>query len=324
MSDTEDSRAASLGRKRHHNPDVIRSARDAEKRRKLDGNANFVALDSDDNSETVSEDRESGEVSSVDGGHHSAGPGETTDAPADTKTRPQTREEQPSRASGSAPAPAPAPTSSKSDGEIVIEAIYPDSFQKFVREQLEEPNKLDSVGDVLAEYNQTNKPYRKYASEFLHDFKNGYQKWLGDFDFLELQRLVKDTTAFRKPLELPKTAPETTTKSKFSAAKDQDFNLALQTSCEKAPWKPRAEVAFDLLMFHKTHKQACRILKKHLDENLIPVKDMANSASTNTKDEEIIEINDDEDDDEKDDKPEGRNNVHLSELSKDELKEQAL
>jgi hypothetical protein len=324
MSDTEDSRAASLGRKRHHNPDVIRSARDAEKRRKLDGNANFVALDSDDNSETVSEDRESGEVSSVDGGHHSAGPGETTDAPDDTKTRPQTREEQPSRASGSAPAPAPAPTSSKSDGEIVIEAIYPDSFQKFVREQLEEPNKLDSVGDVLAEYNQTNKPYRKYASEFLHDFKNGYQKWLGDFDFLELQRLVKDTTAFRKPLELPKTAPETTTKSKFSAAKDQDFNLALQTSCEKAPWKPRAEVAFDLLMFHKTHKQACRILKKHLDENLIPVKDMANSASTNTKDEEIIEINDDEDDDEKDDKPEGRNNVHLSELSKDELKEQAL
>ena len=151
MSDTEDSRAASLGRKRHHNPDVIRSARDAEKRRKLDSNANFVALDSDDNSETISEDRESGEVSSVDGSIHSAGPGENTDALADTKPRPQLRAEQPSRVSGSAPAP----ISSKSDGEIVIEAIYPDSFQKFVREQLEEPNKLDSVGAVLAEYNQT-------------------------------------------------------------------------------------------------------------------------------------------------------------------------
>ena len=65
MSDTEDSRAASLGRKRRQNQDVLQSARDAEKRRKLDDNANFVALDSDDNSEYISEDRESGEVSSV-------------------------------------------------------------------------------------------------------------------------------------------------------------------------------------------------------------------------------------------------------------------
>ena len=319
MSDTEDSRAASLGRKRNHNPDVIRSARDAEKRRKLDSNANFVALDSDDNSETISEDRESGEVSSVDGSIHSAGPGENTDALADTKPRPQSRAEQPSRVSGSAPAP----ISSKSDGEIVIEAIYPDSFQKFVREQLEEPNKLDSVGAVLAEYNQTNKPYRKYASEFLQDFKNGYQKWLGDYDFLELQRLVKDTTVFRKPLELPKTASEAATKSKSTGAKDQEFNVALQTACEKSPWKPRTEVLFDLMMFHKTHTKACRLLKKHLDENLIAAKDRPDAASKPTEDEESAD-DDDDDEEEEDDKNEVRNNIHLSELSKDELKEQAV
>jgi len=317
MSDTEDSRAASLGRKRNHNPDVIRSARDAEKRRKPDSNANFVALDSDDNSETVSEDRESGEVSSVAGSHHSAGPDETTDAIRDTRPRPQARDENSSRRiSGSAP------TRSANAGEIVTEAIYPDSFQKFVRGQLEESNGLDSVDAVLSEYNQTNKPYRKHASEFLQDFKNGYQKWLGDYDFLELQSLVKDTTAFRKPLDITDTVSGTASKSKSNAAKDQEFNVALQTACEKAPWKPRAEVAFDLMMFHKTHVKACRLLKKHLDDNLIPGKDRPNAASKETKGHDSGD--EDGDDYVKDNKIEIRNNIHLSELSKDELTEQAV
>lgn len=314
MSDTEDSRAASLGRKRNHNPDVIRSARDAEKRRKLDSNANFVALDSDDNSETVSEDRESGEVSSVSGSHHSAGPGENNDAFGDARPRPQARSEQQAPHTSES-----APTRSKGSGEMVLEAIYPDSFQKFVREQLEEPNGLDSIGAVLAEYNQTNKPYRKYASEFLQDFSNGYQKWLGDHDFLELQRLVKDETAFRKPLDIHDTASKKAS-SKSTAAKDQEFLVALQKACEKAPWKPRAEVAFDLMMFHKTHTKACRVLKKHIDENLIPGKDRPNAVLENTKAEESA----DDDNDIQDDKPEVRNNIHLSELSKDELKEQAV
>jgi hypothetical protein len=317
MSDTEDSRAASLGRKRQHNPDVIHSARDAEKRRKLDSNANFVALDSDDNSETVSEDRESGEVSSASGSHHSAG--ESIIAVRDTTPRHQARDEKPSRVSGSAP------VHSKSDGEIVPEAIYPDSFQKFVREQLEEPNGLDSVGAVLAEYNQTNRPYRKHASEFLQDFKTGYQKYLGDYDFLELQRLVKDTSAFRKPLDILETPSDTSSKhKKNSAAKDQEFNVALQTACEKAPWKPRAEVAFDLMMFHKTHTKACRLLKKHLDENLIPSKHRPDAASKEAKDEESADDSDDGDDYEDNKITEVRNNVHLSELSKDELREQAV
>jgi len=315
MSDTEDSRAASLGRKRHHNPDVIHSARDAEKRRKLDSNANFVALDSDDNSETVSEDRESGEVSSVEGSHHSAGPGENTDAVRDTRPRPQAqaRDEQPLRVTGSAP------TRNNGSAEMVIEALYPDSFQNFVRQQLEEPNGLDSIDAVLAEYNQTNKPYRKYASEFLQDYKNGYQRWLGDYDFLELQRLVKDTAAFRKPLDIHDTGVKNPS-SKPNAAKDQDFNVALQTACEKAPWKPRAEVAFDLMMFHKTHVKACRLLKKHIDENLIPTKDRLNAAPENIKDEDSS----DDDDNGEVDEIEVRSNIHLSELSKDELKEQAL
>jgi hypothetical protein len=321
MSDTEDSRAASLGRKRHHNPDVIHSARDAEKRRKLDSNANFVALDSDDNSETVSEDRESGEVSSVAGSHHSAGSVDTTDAVRDTTPRPQLRNQKLSRVSGSGSAP----TSSTSDSEIVPEAIYPDSFQKFVREQLEAPNGLDSVGAVLAEYNQTNKPYRKHASEFLQDFKTGYQKYLGDYDFLELQRIVKDTTAFRKPLDILDRASETSSKQKKNtAAKDQEFNVALQTACEKAPWKPRAEVAFDLMMFHKTHTKACQLLRKHLDENLVPSKNRPDVASKEAKNEESADASDEDDGEANEMTTEVRNNVHLSELSKDELKEQAV
>jgi hypothetical protein len=239
MSDTEDSRVASLGRKRRQNPDVLQSAREAEKRRKLDNNANFVALDSDDNSETVSEDRESGEVSSVDGSTRSDIPDEKSDVPQDTKSRYPKHDEHPSRA--------PDPGPSTSQNVIDLDAVYPDTLQKFVRQQLEQRDDFESVEDVLAEYAQVNKPHRKQANDFLQDWNQGYAKHLNEYSYSELKGLVQNPTAFSEPLNID---PAIKKLSKKIGAGERDFGAILHAKCDEAPWKSRAEVAFDQLKAH--------------------------------------------------------------------------
>lgn len=255
MSDTEDSRAASLGRKRRQNADVLQSARDAEKRRKLDHGANFVALDSDDNSETVSEDRESGEVSSAAHSPRAAAADEKPAVPAAQRnTFPPAlgHAEHPSRDAG--------PSTSRL--EIDVDAVYPDSFQKFVREQLQQRGDLDSVDAFLAEFCQNSKPFRKQARGFHKDWVQGYDKFLRDYDYHDLRRLVDDEKAFRKPLQLPG--------GKKTNHATRSFGDILRTECEKAPWKPRAAVAFDLLRSPKTHVLAAEAIRKYLDEDLLP------------------------------------------------------
>lgn len=255
MSDTEDSRAASLGRKRRQNQDVVKSAHDAEKRRKLDDNANYVALDSDDNSESVSEDRESGEVSDA----QSVASTPAAEAPeilqTDTSISQQS-DKNPSHVLGA----------STSRRGIDVDAIYPDSFQGFVREILKR-DEFDSVEAVLNEYSQNNKPYCKYAREFLKDWKDGYSSNLGDYGFDDLRKLLEDKDAFRKPFELES--------AKTSKHTKRNFGATLQTECEKAPWKPRALVAFDLLKYHKTHVKASRVIRDYLHKNLIPAESRA-------------------------------------------------
>lgn len=304
MSDTEDSRVASLGRKRRQNPDVVQSARDAEKRRKIDSNANFVALDSDDNSETVSEDRESGEVSSINGSTHSH---ENPDAPQDITSHSPKHDEHPSRA--------PVPSLSTGHDGIELDAVYPDTLQTFVRQQLEERDDFDSVEAVLAEYAQANKPHRKQANDFLQDFREGYGKYLSEYNYTDLRDLVHNVRAFSGPLVI-----ETELKklSKKIGAGERDLIALIQSKRDEAAWKTCAEVVFDLLKNHKTHKRASHILKNYLETSLIPEKDRTSRveyfeldpAPTNQQNtNEAVD---------------GRNNVHLSELSKDELREQAL
>lgn len=309
MSDTEDSRAASLGRKRRQNPDVLQSAREAEKRRKLDSNANFVALDSDDNSETVSEDRESGEVSSINGSTHSNIPSENPDTPRNTTSHSPKHDAHPSRA--------PDPSAGTGRDAIDLDAVYPDTLQKFVREQLEERDDFGSVDAVLAEYSQANKPHRKQAHDCLHDINHGYRKYLGGYKYSDLKQLVQDSRAFSEPLKID---PAIKKLSKKIGAGERDFGAVLHAKCDEAPWKSCAEVAFDQLKTHKTHIKACRLLKNYLDKSLIPAEDRPTSKP------EIIQIDDDETTNQVNDNEEVdvRNNVHLSELSKEELRDQAL
>lgn len=308
MSDTEDSRVASLGRKRRQNPDVVQSARDAEKRRKLDSNANFVALDSDDNSETVSEDRESGEVSSINGSVHSRTPAEDPNAPQNTTSHSPKHDEHRSRA--------PAPSLSTGHDGIDLDAVYPDTLQTFVRQQLEERDEFESVEAVLAEYAQANKPHRKQANDFLQDFREGYGKHLSEYRYSDLNSLVRDPRAFSEPLVIDSAIKKL---SKKIGAGERDFGGLLHSKCDEAPWKTCAEVVFDQLKFHKTHKKASRLLKNYLENSLIP----ANERPATQR--EIIQIDDDSVHEQTmNDVPDGRNNIHLSELSKDELREQAL
>jgi hypothetical protein len=310
MSDTEDSRAASLGRKRRQNPDVLQSAREAEKRRKLDSNANFVALDSDDNSETVSEDRESGEVSSINGSTHSDNPSEKLDTPKNNTSHSPKHDAHPSRA--------PDASAATSRNGIDLEAVYPDTLQKFVREQLEERDDFESVEAVLAEYSQANKPHRKQAHDCLHDFNHGYRKYLGAYSYSDLKKLVQDTRAFSEPLKID---PAIKKLSKKIGAGERDFGALLHAKCEESSWKSPAEVAFDQLKTHKTHIKACRLLRNYLDKSLIPEEDRPTTKP------EVIQIDDNDEAAEQHNVNEvvdGRNNVHLSELSEDELRDQAL
>jgi hypothetical protein len=308
MSDTEDSRVASLGRKRRQNPDVVQSAREAEKRRKLDSNANFVALDSDDNSETVSEDRESGEVSSVDGSTRSDIPEEKPDVPQDTKSRSPKHDEHPSHASDAGP--------SISQNVIDLDAVYPDTLQKFVRQQLEQRDDFESVEAVLTEYAQVNKPHRKQANDFLQDWNQGYAKHLNEYSYSELKGLVQNPTAFSEPLNID---PAIKKLSKKIGAGERDFGAILHAKCDEAPWKSCAEVAFDQLKAHKTHKKASRLLKNYLETSLIPAEDRPTTKP------EVIQIVDDATSQHNaNEAADIRTNVHLSELSKDELRDQAL
>lgn len=314
MSDTEDSRVASLGRKRRQNPDVLQSAREAEKRRKIDTNANFVALDSDDNSETVSEDRESGEVSSINGSTHSGIPSGNIEnkTPQNTISRSSKQDAHPSRA--------PDRSVATSRDAIDLDAVYPDTLQKFVREQLEERDDFESVDAVLAEYTQVNKPFRKQAQDCLQDFNHGFRKHLGEYSYADLKKLVQDTRAFYEPLEID---PAIKKLSKKIGAGERDLGAQLHAKCEEEPWKSSAEVVFDQLRTHKNHIKACRVLRNYLDKSLIPEEDRPITQP------EIIEIDDDDDLETADQNNanqsfEGRNNVRLSELSEDELRDQAL
>lgn len=317
MSDTEDSRVASLGRKRRQIPDVLQSARDAEKRRKIDSNANFVALDSDDNSETVSEDRESGEVSSIsiNSSTHSDIPSKisNTATPQNNTSRSRKRDAHPSRA--------PDPSAATSRHGIDLEAVYPDTLQSLVREQLEKRDDFESVDAVLAEYSQANKPHCKQAQDCLQDFNHGYRKYLGEYSYADLKKLVKDTRAFYEPLEID---PAIKQLSKKIGVGERDFGAQLHAKCEEEPWKSCAEVVFDQLRAHKFHIKACRLLRNYLNESLIPEEDRP------TNQPEIIEIYDDDDEEAAGDQQpakqvsDGRNNVRLFELSEDELRDQAL
>jgi hypothetical protein len=309
MSDTEDSRVASLGRKRRQNPDVLQSAREAEKRRKIDANANFVALDSDDNSETVSEDRESGEVSSIsiNSSTHSDIPSKNvnTATPQNNTSRSRKRDAHPSRA--------PDPSAATSRDGIDLDAVYPDTLQKFVREQLEERDDFESVDAVLAEYSQVNKPYRKQALDCLQDINHGFRKHLGEYSYADLKKLVQDTRAFDEPLDIDSAIKKM---SKKIGAGERDFGAQLHAKCEEEPWKSCAEVVFDQLKTHKNHIKACRVLRNYLDDSLVPEEDRP------TNQPEIIELTDDEE--ETTDQPAADKNVRLFELSEDELRDQAL
>lgn len=308
MSDTEDSRAASLGRKRRQNTDVLQSAHEAEKRRKLDQNANFVALDSDDNSEAISEDRESGEVSS---GEDS---GDTSEEDPDHNPPPAPEQKKsPQSGHGEHPSQAPAPSPNTSHGKIDIDAVFPPTFQKFVREQIQQRDDLNSVEDVLAEFDAENKPYRKSVRDFSQKWQDGYQKYLSEYNYRDLQRLVQDKDAFRQPLKIQ---PNGTKKANY------DFNAHVLARCENAHWKPCAEVVFDLLTHDKkTHCPASKTLKNYLDANLLPSGERKESRP------DIIEIvdTDNETSGSRTNETVGsRTNIHLSELSKEELREQAL
>ena len=314
MSDTEDSRVASLGRKRRQNPDVLQSAREAEKRRKIDSNANFVALDSDDNSETVSEDRESGEVSSINGSTHSDIPsGNIESKPSqNTTSRSSKQHAHPSRA--------PDPSVATSHHAIDMDAVYPDTLQKFVREQLEARDDFESVDAILAEYSQINNPHRKQAHDCLQDFNLGYRKHLGEYSYADLKKLVQDSRAFYEPLEIDTAIKKL---SKKIGAGERDLGAHLHAKCGEEPWKSSAEVVFDQLKTHKNHIKACRLLKNYLNESLIPEEDRP------TNQPEVIEIDDDDEEETSNQNNEnqsfdGRNNVRLSELSEDELRDQAL
>lgn len=321
MSDTEDSRAASLGRKRRQNPDVVQSAHDAEKRRKLDDNANYVALDSDDNGESVSEDRESGELS--DGGSAAATApdgDENTEIPQNDPSTPEQFDKNPSTA----------PNASTSLGGIDVEAIYPTSFQQFVRAQLKRGD-FNSVEAVIDEHRQKkkNKPHFKNACEFAQNWKDGYQTNLSDYAYKDLQRLLKDPSAFRNPLE-----PEEKKNVKQSK---RNFVATLQTEHEKAPWKPRAAVAFDLLKNHKTHVKASRVIRDYLDSNLLPRESRATKQQGQPKttdlEEDAITLppesrptdpkgHSEATNPEQDAMIASRNDFRIEDLSEDELQEQ--
>jgi hypothetical protein len=317
MSDTEDSRVASLGRKRRQNPDVLQSAREAEKRRKLDTDANFVALDSDDNSETVSEDRESGEVSSISNNSitHFDNPSKisNTKTPQDTTSRSRKRDAHPSRA--------PDPSAATSRGGIDLDAVYPDTLQKLVREQLEERDDFESVDAVLAEYSQVNKPHRKQAYDCLQDFNHGFRQYLGEYSYADLKKLVQDTHAFDQPLDID---AETKKLAKKIGVGERDFCTQVHAKCEEEPWKSCAEVVFDQLKTHQNHIKACRVLRTYLDESLIPEEERPIDRP------EVIELDDSDDEEEVADQNnanqsfDARNNVRLSELSEEELRDQAL
>jgi hypothetical protein len=317
MSDTEDSRAASLGRKRRQNPDILQSAREAEKRRKLDTNANFVALDSDDNSETVSEDRESGEVSSIsiNSSTHSnnLSTNSNTKTPQNTTSRSRKRDAHPSRA--------PDPSAATSRGGIDLDAVYPDTLQKLVREQLEERDDFESVDAVLAEYSQVNKPHRKQAYDCLQDFNNGFRQYLGEYSYADLKKLVQNTGAFDEPLDID---AETKKLAKKIGVGERDFSTQVHAKCEEEPWKSCAEVVFDQLKTHQNHIKACRVLRNYFDRSLLPEEQRP------TNQPEVIELDDSDDEEEAaiennaDQSFDGRNNVRLFELSEDELRDQAL
>jgi hypothetical protein len=318
MSDTEESRVASLGRKRRQNPDVLQSARDAEKRRKLDSNADFVALDSDDNSETVSEDGENGEVSSINNSTHSLTPGEKPDTPPNTTTLSPKDRYHPSRN--------PRLNSSKTRVRIDLDAVYPDSLQKFVRQQLKEREDFDSIEAVLAEYAQKDKPHCRKASDFLRDFDTGYAKHLGDYKYSDLKSLVATPRAFGEPLDIDHAIKGLAQKP---SAAERDFGALLHEKCSESPWKTSADVVFDQLKNHKNHKRACRVLQNYLRESLLPEHKPATVPEVAELDDAPLRVRPATapEDVELDDAPkdhDARNNVHLSELSKDELREQAL
>ncbi|KAM0714987.1 hypothetical protein Q7P37_009452 [Cladosporium fusiforme] len=303
MSDTEDSRAASLGRKRRQNQDVVQSAHDAEKRRKLDENASYVALDSDDNSETVSEDRESGEVSDAHSVASNPGVvGNPEITPQHDMPLPQQVDENPSNN---------ALGNSTSRAGIDVDAIYPDSFQGFVKDQLQR-GEFDSVEAVLNASKEKNKPYCKYAREFAEDWKAGYSANLGDYGYHDLRRLLEDKSAFRSPLELES--------GKTSKHTKRNFGAALQTECEKAPWRPRASVAFDLLKYHKTHVKSARVIKDYLNKNLLPAESR-DSVSENKPDATNADIDVDVD---VDDMNTPHNDFRIADLSEEEVNEQTL
>lgn len=306
MSDTEDSRAASLGRKRRQNQDVVQSAHDAEKRRKLDENANYVALDSDDNSETVSEDRESGEVSDARSAASTPGvAAENPDDPQNDTSLPQQSDQNPSHV--------PNPSTSTSRAEIDVDAIYPDSFQRFVRDQLERGN-FNSAEAVLKEYSKKKKPYCKNASEFSQDWKDGYSKNLGAYRFNDLRRLLEDENAFRQPFGLEP--------AKAGKKKQRSFNDMVQTECEKAPWKPRAAVVFGLLSSHKTHVKASRVIRDYLDKNLLPANSRAADLNGHP---EFINLAGEENDNNNDDDNntiEPHDDFRIEDLSEEEANEQ--
>lgn len=243
MSDTEDSRAASLGRKRRQNTDAIQSAHDAEERRKLDNNADFVALDSDDNSETVSHDRESGELSdAADTAEHSF------DKPHALQNN--------AAAVQSAQHPLRAPSPTPPPNNIPLEAVFPQKLQNFVKVQLQQhPNK--TVENVLSDNSEEGRPFLKNVKAFLKDWNSGYATHLKGWDYHQLQQTLEDPEPFRISFRLP-----AKTKSNLVNALDKEV--------QKAPEKPRAAAAFELTKSQPFHVRMSDLLGKYLKEQLLP------------------------------------------------------
>lgn len=266
-NDLEESRTASLGRKRRNDQDVVPRAPPADKRRKVEDNADFIALDSSSDSDdapaharsqkdpiTISSDEDDGKES-----------GELSDSA--TRSRRSSRASAPSASTsvhGAAPKarqPPQKPVDAVSD-DIDVDLVFPDNLRKHVRYEMKMPSR-PSAAQILHNLVAMKQLYCKQAQTFLACWREGYRKHLEKYRFSELQDMVHDTDAFDQDL-----STEWPPKGKAKPSKAaKAFRSAFEDASGRGDEQSNAAAMLQLIRMPQCHVEACRLLRRYIDNH---------------------------------------------------------
>lgn len=268
-NDMEESRTASLGRKRRNNQDAVTTAPQPDKRRKVTDNVDYIALDSSSDSDdapaharsreepiTVSsddeDDRESGEITSSKSNSRRSSRASVPNASSSAQHAPISGTEIPEQ-----------PVTNNATQEwIDVDLIFPDNLRGFVRKQMKKPHRPSAL-DVLNSLTKPNQEHRKAAQSFLNCWRNGYRDTLGEYRWKPLQALVQDPTLFDEPFSMELLPRRSGKKIKGVGKVGDAFVDQVQGREEQMS----AARLLQLIRMPQCHVEACKLLHRYINDH---------------------------------------------------------